>query len=158
MTDSNFPDRRDLHFATLDDLLADAETIGLEGTGNWSAAQAIDHVRRVITYSREGGAMKIPFLMRMLGRLIKGSSIAKPMKAGFKIPRAAAAYFDPADNITLDAALEGLRQEVALSRAAGAMGQASPFFGPMSHDDWTGLHCRHAEMHFSFFCPAPTSD
>ena len=30
------------------------------------------------------------------------------------------------------------------------MSKPSPVFGPMTHEEWEQLHCRHAELHFSF--------
>jgi len=155
------PATSQLRFESLADILAHAERIGAgprETTGRWTAPQIIDHVRRTITCSRTGfPGVRMPLYVRIAGRLLRRRFLSKPMPSGVKFPQSAAALFAPPDDVTMDEALVALREEVALSEQPGAMRQPSPVLGPMTHDDWVRLHCRHAEMHFRFAPTAPSA-
>ena len=150
------PSRRALAYTSLEDILADIETLTagpVRSVGNWSAAENVDHVRRLMRYSREGGSVRLPLPMRLMGRLLKRSVLTKPIKPGFKVPAGAADAFSPDPNITLPDAVAALREEIALASAPGAMCHPSPLVGPLTHDEWTQVHCRHAELHFSHLVP-----
>ena len=148
-------DRRTLRYDSMAAILADVNAITaapVRSLGRWTPAQNIDHVRRVITLSRQGGDVRVPFVFRLLGRLLKKRVLTSMPKAGFKIP-SGADFFVPPDDITLDEALRLFRDEMTLADRPGAMTHPSPLLGPMSHDDWVELHCRHAELHFGFLVP-----
>ncbi len=152
--------RRTLRFESLEQILADAEALAaagsIERTGNWTAGQNIDHVRRLMTASREGFGFKLAWPLRLLGRLLRNTALEKPLKPGFKIPGRGRDEFTPPADITLDEAMRGLREEVPLASQPGAMRHPSPLLGPLTHEQWIKLHCRHAEMHFSFLHPVDT--
>ncbi|MEM1165294.1 MAG: DUF1569 domain-containing protein [Planctomycetota bacterium] len=157
-------DRRTLHFTTLADILADAEAFAATGeprtSGNWSVGEVVDHVRMIMTYSREGFPdMGIPAPLRWFTILfMKKRTLAKGFDAGFKFPTAKiAAAFTP-ERVSLDVAMTRLRREVELSSVPGAMSQPSPLVGRLTHDEWQALQCRHAELHFSFVFPATAGD
>lgn len=145
--------RRSLQFQTLDEILRDAEqfTSGeVEAIGNWTTGQIVDHVRRIITASRAGFKITLPLPVRIMARLVKNRVLNGAMSPGYKIPKSATDELIPERGVTVEDAVQRLRDEVALSREPGVMTQPSPFFGSMTHEDWVRLHCRHAEMHFSF--------
>jgi len=50
----------------------------------------------------------------------------------------------------LDVAAAYLRQQVARIRAREQMTQECSVDGPYSHEQWTYIHLRHAELHLSF--------
>jgi hypothetical protein len=59
----------------------------------------------------------------------------------------------PDEDVTWEQALSELRETIDKAKRDG-MTHPSPVLGRMSNDDWVSLHCRHAELHFSFLHPA----
>ncbi|MCA9290993.1 MAG: DUF1569 domain-containing protein [Phycisphaerales bacterium] len=147
--------RRTLHFESLDDLLADVDAAGDApgSTGNWTAAQNVEHVSRLIGGSFDGFDAKGPLLIRLLLKVMRGSVLNRPMKPGIKLPANFTAFVPPADVTWADATAH-LRRLVERARAGEQMTHPSPILGAMSNEDWVKLHCRHAEMHFGFIQPA----
>ena len=152
-------DRRVLKFDTLDDIVRDVEAIASgphRVTGNWTAAQNIWHVAHTVAMSNRGFDFKVPLVMKLLGRMLKGLGMhTKPIKPGFNPPGKVAAAFAPPPDVSLEMAVAKLRDEVAYAKAHG-MHHPSPLFGKLTHEQWTQLHCRHAELHHSFIHPNPT--
>lgn len=153
-------DRRKLHFASLDDILADAEAITAAGTvdppvtGNWTAAQNIYHVAFTVEMSNRGFDFSIPLPMKLIGRTLKLFGMhKKPINPGINPPPKVAAAFAPPDEVSVGDALQKLRDEIAYAKEHG-MTFPSPLFGKLSNDDWVQTHCRHAELHFGFIRPA----
>lgn len=147
-------ERRELLFRSMDDILAEGERLAagpVETTGNWTAPQVIQHVARLIDASVRGFDARIPLPMRVVGRLMKGSMLRSPMRAGFTMPTPLTQIV-PDDDATMQGAIEELRD--AIGRAERErMTIPSPLLGPLSHEDWVRLHCRHAELHFGFIRP-----
>jgi len=149
-------EKRSLRFETMQDILDDVEMLAsgpVTSLGNWTPAQNIDHLRRVIRISHSGTDFKMPLPIRLLGKLLKRRFLKSPFKPGFKT----VALFDPPDENTMQQAVVALREEIEAATRPGAMCHPSPLFGPMSHEQWEQLHCRHAELHLGFLLPA-TSD
>ena len=148
--------RRTLKFHTLADIGHDAERF-LIGTprclGNWTAAQNVQHISNIIRGSRNGFDVSAGWFFKIVGPLMKNMIIKGPMKPGFKIPESAEREFAPGAGVDLNEAVAGLKEEIRLAEMPGAMHHPSPFFGRMSEQDWTQLHCTHAAMHFSFVIP-----
>ena len=149
---------RTVSYSTLRDILNDLESLvaqGVVSSGKWTPAQNIDHVRRLMTVAREGTTMKLPLHMRLLGRLVlKRRIFTHAIPRGLKMPKAAESVFLPPADVTLEQAMADMRNEVELCSRPGAMSQPSPLVGKISHENWTQLHCRHAELHFSNLHPA----
>ncbi len=147
-------DRRRLSFTSLDDILADVEALdgsAIRTTGNWTAAQIVQHVTDVITLSVDGFGFKLALPLRVLGRLLRSQALTKPMRPGFNVPAAMRARL-PSDQLPFEQAVASLRQAIGRTRSE-RMTKASPFLGAMTHEQWEQLHCRHAEMHLSFVHP-----
>ena len=148
-------DRRALAFRTLDDLLADAEALGsgeIRTSGNWTPAQIVEHVGRLIACSVDGFPKRGSPLIRLVARLMKKRVLTRPLPAGYPLP-GRFAFLEPAPDATWPEAMEQLRR--AVERAGSErMSRPSPILGAMTHEDWVQFHCRHAEMHFSFMHPA----
>ncbi|NRA58278.1 MAG: DUF1569 domain-containing protein [Phycisphaerales bacterium] len=150
-SDTNAVDapRRELRFETMQDILADAESIAAGPAttlGNWTAAQNIEHVRLLVHMSRVGADFMMPWPVRVLGRLLKTRFLRSSFKPGLKT----ADVFQPPAEITMDEAIAAFRTEIGLASEAGAMSEPSPFLGKMTHEEWVQLHCRHAEHHFGY--------
>lgn len=150
---TNTAERRTLRFGSMDDLLADIEALDERGevqsAGHWTAAQNVEHVARFIDASVDGTDAKASLALRLLGPFVKKSVLAKPMKPGFKLPTKLADQFVPPANVTWEDAVEHLRTIISRAKAEGMTGR-SPVFGQLTHDEWVQMHCRHAELHFSF--------
>jgi hypothetical protein len=148
--------RRDLHFQSLDDILAEVDRIAncsRVGTlGNWSAGQIFEHVARVMDRSIDGFDSRLPAILRfILGRTMKSRMLNRPMAAGFKLPeKAGAELIAPATS--LEDGLAHIRKAIRRLHTEPAR-VPSPFLGPLSREEWDRLHCRHAELHFSFLVP-----
>ena len=73
------------------------------------------------------------------------------MSPGFRLPKAAEAGFYPAAG-SPQAALEGLRAAVRRTHTE-PMIAPHPVLGKLTHEEWTQMHLRHAELHLSFVKP-----
>jgi hypothetical protein len=84
--------------------------------------------------------------------VIKRRVLGGSMRAGFQLPPDAAKELEPPPTTTGD----GLALLLAAVRRleTETKREPNPFFGPLNHDEWHQLHCRHAELHLSFAVPA----
>ncbi|MEM0914539.1 MAG: DUF1569 domain-containing protein [Planctomycetota bacterium] len=152
--------RRTVRFATLDDALADVEALSdagpIEALGNWTPAMNVQHVALPIGFAVDGyppEAAKTPFLVKTIMRLMKNRVLTKGFGPGIKPPPEIAKTFAPDPDITMDAALELFRTNLAAARARG-MTQPNPLLGKLTPEEYERFNCRHAELHFSFIVPA----
>jgi hypothetical protein len=147
--------RRQLHFDTPADILADVERLNqgpVKALGNWSGGQVLKHLALVMHGSIDGIPTRPPWVMRVLGRMLKKRVLRKGMPPGYRLPpEAAQALVPPATS--WDEGLAVFRQAVQRLQTE-AHREPSPFLGPMTREDWDQLHCRHAELHLSFLLPA----
>ena len=150
-------DRRELEYATMSEILDDIEYLASgdppRTIGNWSSAQIVLHVTSVINYSLDGFPRpRAPLALRLIGRLMRKRALTKTLPAGLKFPKGFE-FLTPPDNVPWDDAVDRFRR--AIRRLdTDRMTQRSPVLGKLSHDQWVRLHCRHAELHFSFMHPA----
>jgi hypothetical protein len=147
--------RRELHFTSLDDILADAQRLAagpVRQLGNWSLGQATTHLARTMKMSLDGVQFRAPWYIRMVAPLIKKKMLRDTMRPGFKLPSPAADELIPAGEVSIVQGLTELR--TAIDRLHREPQRApSPVFGAMTREEWDQLHQRHAELHFSFFVP-----
>ena len=73
------------------------------------------------------------------------------MPAGFKLPREVEAGAFPLASSPQEA-LEKLRRSAGRVKTE-KMTSRHPVLGKMTHEQWTQLHLRHAELHLSFALP-----
>ena len=148
--------RRTLRFTTLDDVLVDAETVTAgphHTTGNWTAAQIVHHVATLMRVANHGGGPRLPRPVRLVGRVLKLAGVhRRPLKPGIKMPGSVKKHFLGPPDLPLADALALLREQVATANAT-PMPHPSPLFGRLEPDVWVEVHCRHAELHFSFVHP-----
>ena len=101
----------------------------------------------------DGFESRPPFFVRWIVRaFFRGRFLTKPMSAGFKLPKAAAAELIPQPPVTFGDGVTSIREAIDRLKSTPTR-VASPLLGPMNIDEWTQLHCRHAELHFSFLLP-----
>ena len=146
--------RRQLHFNTLDDILADVERLNqvkIRALGNWSPGQNLKHVVTVMDWCIDGAPVKAPFYIRIFGWFIKNRFLTQPMSAGFGLPKATAAYLVPGETSWE----EGLRHFRGSMQRMKTESQRKPssFLGALTREQWDQLHCRHCELHLSFLIP-----
>ena len=155
MTTVNPPARRTLHFDTVDEVVADVNTLAaadraakLNCRGNWTFGQILNHLATWVDYSFDGVPMKIPFAVKLLLRPMKKRFLTNPMKPGSRIPRVQGGTL-AIDVVPTAEALEHFyRSFDRLARNAPAVPHI--VFGPMTHDEWIAQHLRHSELHLSF--------
>jgi Protein of unknown function (DUF1569) len=144
--------RRSVHYRDLDEFLADADRMAARGAqtiGNWTLAQIFDHLARSMTVAVDGTTALFPAPARFVLRLLRTRIISRPLKPGFRCPRALAEILKPADDLETG---EGLQKLHAAARRFEAARQLAthPAFGRLTRDEWTRLTLRHAELHMSF--------
>lgn len=150
--------RREVHYDSFDDLLADAESLvtsGSKSVGNWSLGQILQHLAVSIHASIDGTDMKLPWLMKKAFLLMmnKEKLMHQPMPSGYKIPKQGEAQFKPDDNTSAEQGLAALRE--AIDRWNSDSPRAEHIlFGALTDEEWNAFNLRHAEMHMSFVVPA----
>jgi len=150
------PGRRELHFESVDDILADAEQVmgkPHRAVGNWSAAQILEHLALAFNRSVDGSSYRPPFFVRWAASLLKRRILKGPMPSGFKMPKAMQPDFMPPDNATDQNALEELHTSINRYKSAAQLAP-NVALGKLSREEWDKLHLRHAEMHLGFIVPS----
>jgi hypothetical protein len=147
--------RRELHFNKLADIQADAENLAshpCKQLGNWTLGFTLYHLAGGMKLAVDGAKFKVPLYIRVFALLIKKRVLNQPMKPGFQLPKNAAEELIPKRLVSTE---EGLNELCETIRRMGSEPQRhpSPIFGPMTHQEWDQLQCRHAELHLSFFVP-----
>ena len=144
--------RRRLHFTSLEEVVADAEQLVSCPTtrtlGNWPLSQLLAHLAVAMERSIDGIGFKAAWYVRLYGRLIKRRALRDGVPPGIKLPkdREALAYPPVASP---QQALDLLRKAVGRLRHETATA-IHPILGKLTHEEWTQLHLRHAELHLSF--------
>lgn len=147
--------RRDLHYDSLEEVLADAERLAAGNVtlvGNWSLRKIFGHLARTITFSLDGFPFTAPWLMRFLSkRFFKKRFLTKSIPSGFQIPKKNRTDFIP-DGDETETGLSELRSAIARFQSATNR-VPHPFLGELTLGEWQQFHCRHAELHMSFAVP-----
>jgi hypothetical protein len=147
-------DRRKVQYASLQELLADAERIAsgkVKSLGNWSTGQIFQHLATSFNNSIDGSDIRAPWYFRFLGPLLKKRLLGGSMSPGFKLPAWAAASLEPKVTSTEDG-LNALRNAIGRQEHESRR-VADPVFGPMTPAEWEQLHLKHAALHMSFLVP-----
>ena len=148
--------RRQLHFNSLDDILADVEQLAkakeIRTLGNWSDGQILQYLALVMNKSIDGFVSRPPAIIRFVARwFFKKRFLTKTMSAGFKLPAKAQTELVPPP-CSLEEGLRSIRQ--ALGRLKTDTTRVpNVVLGPLTLDEWNQLHCRHSELHLSFLVP-----
>jgi hypothetical protein len=152
--------RRPVHLPTIDDLVAEVDRViaaasagKVRPLGNWSPAQVLWHIGRLIELSFDGFPFRYrrgpEWITRLFRLLAWRRLIALAFRPGFKNPPEAAGL-EPDPSVSLDAAAAYLAHQVARIRNGERMTQECSIEGPYTHQQWVYIHLRHAELHLSF--------
>jgi hypothetical protein len=149
------PGRRQLRFASLSDVVFDAERLvaapNAKTIGNWPLDQLLTHLAIGIDGSIDGISGKAPFVVRLVGPFIKARVFKNGLSPGFRLPKKLEAVAFPV-GASPQEALEQLRGAVRRTENE-KMTAVHSVFGKLSHDEWLQFHLRHAELHLSFAIP-----
>jgi hypothetical protein len=151
--------RRELAFATLDEVVRDAENLqanGYERAGNWDLAQVCSHLAEWMRYPLDGFP-KIPLLLRpmfwllraTMGKKIRRKILAEGFPAGGRtMPQT---VFAPGGDAA--AAVAKLKEVAGRFQAHTGPVHPSPLFGAMNKDEALQLQLKHCAHHLSFLVP-----
>ncbi|MCE9548059.1 MAG: DUF1569 domain-containing protein [Planctomycetia bacterium] len=146
--------RRTLRFASTDEVLAEVERLvaapQVQRLGNWTLAQAISHLARSLDISVDGAKFRVAWYIRLVGPLLKKRILTQPMPAGFKLTGGAKTALVAEPELSSTAALADLRRATARLKKESHR-EPHAIFGRFTREEWDTFHCRHAEMHLSFF-------
>ena len=151
------PERRELKFNSLDEVVAEVERLAaseVRTTGNHSFPEIVRHLaltHDMVTGKVQGPAP--PWYMKLMIGLMKSQLLKeKPLSPGFNLPPAAEAFFWPTSEVSLQDAVAHLKASVANYKANGPLPK-HPIFGKVSAEKNLSMNCRHAAMHLSFAHP-----
>ena len=153
-------ERRPVRLPTLEDLVFEVDRVAAAATagsvrplGNWSPAQVLWHIGRLIELSFDGFPFRYrrgPTWITRLFRLLAWRwLIALAFRPGFQNPPEAAAL-EPEPSVSLAEATAYLKRQIARVRGGERMTQECSVEGPYTHEQWVYIHLRHAELHLSF--------
>ncbi|MBX3390564.1 MAG: DUF1569 domain-containing protein [Phycisphaeraceae bacterium] len=148
---------RDLHFSSLDEVLAEADRIAaaerdgrLKQIGNWSAGQIFNHLATWIDYSYDGFPPQLspPWFVRLIVKLQKHKFMNGAMPRGVRIPGIENGTL-ATESVPLEEGVRHLRASLERLKREKPT-QRSVLFGEMTHEEWIKGTLRHAELHMSF--------
>lgn len=150
------PERRELNFESLDDAVADVEMLlksEVRTTGNHTFGQIIEHL--ATTHDMATGKISpppLPWFMRLLMPLMKGSILNGPIKPGFKLPAKGESFFWKQGDVDAHQAFAHLKESVDNYNTNGPL-EVHPVFGKATREQLDRLNIGHCAMHLSFVHP-----
>lgn len=152
-------ERRKQSFATLDEVVADAENLlakGYDRAGNWDLAQVAGHLAQWMSFPIEGFPKPPIFIKPMLWtmKVTVGRRMLKKILAEGFTPggRTMPETVPPPGGNPADAVAK-LRDVVERWKAHSGDVFPSPLFGAMTKETALALQLKHAAHHLSFLIP-----
>jgi uncharacterized protein DUF1569 len=154
------PYRRAVNLHSMDEFVAEIERIanayhsgGIRTTGNWTAAQVLEHLAKLIEFSYDGFPFRVSWPIRAVSHVAKWLAWERFIKwsfqPGYLLPEYARALLSSPD-AEFDPAAGRLRAALARIQSGESMLQPSPFEGRLTHEQFVYVHLRHAELHLSY--------
>jgi hypothetical protein len=149
----NSPERRELSFTSLDEMVADVEQLArgeTRTTGNHTFGQIVEHL--AITLDAVVGKTvppRPPLIVRLIMPIAKHFILRGPVQPGFKLPNNAESFFWPQGNVDLHQSIAHLKAAVENYKIKGPLA-IHPVFGKLSPEKTFKLQCDHSAMHLSF--------
>ncbi|MBC7782487.1 MAG: DUF1569 domain-containing protein [Burkholderiales bacterium] len=145
--------RRKLDFVSFDQFRDDVRALAAgpyDRAGQWSLAQAADHIAMFLEMSMEGFSVRVPWYLRIGGRPMKWITLRRrSIPSGIKGPPG----LMPPEGRTDKEAAERLLGAIARYTAHTQPLHPSPLFGRLPREEWDQIHLIHAAHHFSFLIP-----
>ncbi len=149
------PDRRQLSFASLDEVMPEVERLlaGHATVGQWSLGQICNHLASAIQLMIDGapGATSVSVSEDPRYALIR----QRFFRSG-KFPDGQTPPFSemvPGADLDDRAQAEALRHGLVRFQSAAGPFHRHPVLGAMTRDDWVRFHCLHAAHHLGFAVP-----
>src|SRR5437763_9717978 len=138
--------RRRVRLQTIDDLVAEVDRVAAAAAagkvrplGNWSPAQVLWHIGRLVELSFDGFPFRYrrgpAWIARLFRLLAWRRLIALAFRPGFKNPPEAATL-EPDPPVSLAAAAAYLKQQAARILRGDQMTQECSVEGPYTHEQW----------------------
>jgi hypothetical protein len=152
-------ERRKLSFASLGEVVADAEGLlakGYDRAGNWDLAQVCEHLAEWMRFPLDGFP-KLPLIMRPLAWVVRslfGKAIKRRVMAeGFKpgTPTIPGTAFPPGGDP--GKAVARLKAAAGRFEAHDGPVRPSPLFGATTKEEARRLQLEHCDHHLSFLIP-----
>lgn len=146
-------DRRNVKFASVDEILADAEALhrdGYEQLGNWTLGQNCEHLGIAMQMCVKGFPMKAPLWIRVMRPLIRRSIAKNGMPQGIPLKGDLEALVPKCQSDEEGLAI--MREAMALMKSTDTR-HPSPVIGPLDVAGWDRFHCQHAELHLGYLKP-----
>ncbi|WP_329805254.1 DUF1569 domain-containing protein [Flavobacterium facile] len=118
--------------------------------GKMSVDQMLKHINDAILVSFNEKPLKVPFVFKILGRLMKGSVLKKPE---FTKNSPTAKEFKYEENFDF----ETIKNELISNFSRFQQGEQAitcknhPFWGKMNGEDWNNLQWKHVDHHLRQF-------
>ncbi len=148
--------RQGLDFRSWEELRQEIDRLhhgGYEQAGNWSLAEALDHLGGGLRTAVAGFPHRLPWIVRTIARrfFFPGIIRDRRMKAGLKVP----SWWLPAKRKDWDegAAVEKFYREIDAFRRHTGPTHAHPIFGELNAREWEDLVLIHSAHHLSFLVP-----
>lgn len=151
------PEKRPLHFETLDDILTEVRSLhetGYTCKGNWNLAQICSHLSDWMRFPLDGYPVSpLPIrIMLWMMRTMAGSKMQqKILTEGFKAGTPTMPETIPEPDAQSDqAALDQLQKTIDRIKHHQGEFQPSPLFGNWDRETMEKINLRHAEHHLGF--------
>src|SRR5215831_5906287 len=152
-------ERRKLKFATLDEAVADAESLlatGYDRAGNWELAQVAGHLAEWMRFPLDGFP-KVPLPVRPIlwvVRTVSGKGMLKTvLEHGFTPGTRTIGETVPQPGGNPTTAVAKLRETAGRWKAHTGDVYPSPLFGAMTRDTALQLQLVHCAHHLSYLIP-----
>jgi len=119
--------------------------------GKMTVDQMLSHCQAPMDFAFGKTPMKVNFLMRLLGKMLKNKVIHSD---GFKKDSPTAPAFIRTGTYDFEEAKNGLIERINVFSESGHNAVKTtkhPFFGEMTYDEWSKLHTMHLDHHLKQF-------
>jgi len=119
--------------------------------GKMTVDQMLSHCQAPMDFAFGNTPMKTNFMMRLLGKMIKGKMLKSKE---FKKNSPTAPAFIRTENYDFEETRNGLIERINIFSDLGIKAIKTtkhPFFGEMSYDEWSQLHTMHLDHHLRQF-------
>ena len=148
------PARPDLHFDSVDAMLADVEHLrrGYDKAGQWDLGMVLDHLAKSMSPPFAAGQKNLPWPVPSIARvMIAAMARRKTYPMGVTIP--ALPSIRPTPGVDVDAAYDHFRDIAGKVKTLPADVTPFPPVGRVPTGDFLGLQLLHAAHHLSFLRP-----